>query len=43
MGGAVSIDGALIFTDQDGPVIKGAVGVYFPDSPKGRTCMNFLI
>lgn len=41
MGGAVSIDGALIFTDQDGPVIKGTVGVYFPDSPKGEDLHEF--
>lgn len=41
MGGAVSIDGALIFTDQDGPVIKGTVGAYFPDSPKGEDLHEF--
>ena len=41
MGDAVSIDGALIFTDQDGPVIKGTVGVYFPDSPKGQDLHEF--
>lgn len=41
MGGAVSIDGALIFSDQGGPVIKGTVGVYFPDSPRGEELHEF--
>ena len=41
MGNAVSIDGALIFSDQDGPDIKGTVGVYFPDSPDGNDFHEF--
>jgi hypothetical protein len=39
--GAVSIDGALVFTDQPGPEIKGLVGVYFPDSPEGNDFHEF--
>ncbi|WP_256578323.1 dermonecrotic toxin domain-containing protein [Pseudomonas sp. A25(2017)] len=41
MGNAVSVDGALIFSDQDGPDIKGTVGVYFPDSPDGEDFHEF--
>lgn len=41
MGNATSIDGALIFTDQHGPVIKGTVGVCFPDAPKGQDLHEF--
>ncbi|WP_458131272.1 OTU domain-containing protein [Pseudomonas sp. R3-41] len=41
MGDAVSIEGALIVTDQDGPVIKGTVAVYFPDSPQGNDLHEF--
>lgn len=37
----VSIDGVLIFSDQDGPAIKGTVGVYFPDSPGGDDFREF--
>lgn len=37
----VSVDGALIFSDQDGPNIKGTVGVYFPDSPEGNDFHEF--
>ncbi|WP_434559598.1 OTU domain-containing protein [Pseudomonas sp. Z4-20] len=35
MGNAVSVDGVMFFSDQDGPEINGTVGVYFPDSPQG--------
>ncbi|WP_413793324.1 MULTISPECIES: dermonecrotic toxin domain-containing protein [unclassified Pseudomonas] len=38
---ALSIDGALIFSDQAGPDIKGTVGVYFPDSPQGNDLHEF--
>ncbi|SCX63077.1 hypothetical protein SAMN03159507_02635 [Pseudomonas sp. NFACC32-1] len=38
---ATSIDGALIFSDQAGPDIKGTVGVYFPDAPKGEDFHEF--
>jgi hypothetical protein len=38
---AVSIDGVLIFSDQDGPDIQGTVGVYFPDSPGGDDFREF--
>ncbi len=41
LGNAVSIDGALIFSDQDGPDIKGTVGVYLPDSPDGNDFHEF--
>ena len=41
MGNAVSINGALIISDQDGPDIKGTVGVYFPDSPDGNDFHEF--
>lgn len=41
MGNAVSVDGALIFSDQDGPDIKGTVGAYFPDSPDGQDLYEF--
>jgi hypothetical protein len=41
MRGAVSINGALIISDQDGPDIKGTVGVYFPDSPDGNDFHEF--
>lgn len=41
MGNALSVDGALIFTDQLGPEIKGPVGVYFPDSPEGDDFQEF--
>ncbi|AHL36748.1 hypothetical protein CD58_29470 [Pseudomonas brassicacearum] len=38
---AISIDGALIFSDQAGPDIKGTVGVYFPDAPEGEDFHEF--
>ncbi|WP_259697651.1 OTU family ubiquitin thioesterase [Pseudomonas brassicacearum] len=38
---ALSIDGALIFSDQAGPDIKGTVGVYLPDSPEGNDLHEF--
>ncbi|SCZ39000.1 MULTISPECIES: OTU domain-containing protein [unclassified Pseudomonas] len=38
---ATSIDGALIFSDQAGPDIKGTVGVYFPDAPEGEDFHEF--
>lgn len=38
---ALSIDGALIFSDQPGPDIKGTVGVYLPDSPRGDDLHEF--
>ncbi|MGN8344063.1 hypothetical protein ACLEJQ_10700 [Pseudomonas sp. SMV71] len=38
---ALSIDGALVFSDQAGPDIKGTVGVYFPDSPQGNDLHEF--
>ncbi|BBP56552.1 OTU domain-containing protein [Pseudomonas sp. St316] len=41
MGNAVSINGALMFSDQLGPSIKGTVGVYFPDSPEGEDFHEF--
>lgn len=41
LGNAVSIDGVLIFCDQDGPDINGVVGVYFPDSPDGNDFHEF--
>ncbi|WP_434559602.1 dermonecrotic toxin domain-containing protein [Pseudomonas sp. Z4-20] len=41
MGNAASIDGALIFSDQEGPVIKGTVGVYLPDGPEGNDLHEF--
>lgn len=41
MANAISIDGALIFSDQDGPDIKGTVGVYFPDAPEGEDFHEF--
>ena len=41
MGNASSIDGVLVFSDQDGPDIKGTVGVYFPDSPEGDDFHEF--
>lgn len=41
MGNALSVDGALIFTDQLGPEINGPVGVYFPDSPDGDDFQEF--
>ncbi len=41
MGNALSVDGALIFSDQDGPDIKGTVGAYFPDSPDGQDLYEF--
>jgi len=41
LGNALSIDGALVFSDQDGPDIKGPVGVYFPDSPEGEDFHEF--
>ncbi|QXI53483.1 dermonecrotic toxin domain-containing protein [Pseudomonas alvandae] len=33
MSNSTSIDGVLIFSDQEGADIHGPVGVYFPDSP----------
>lgn len=33
MSNSTSIDGVLIFSDQEGADIQGPVGVYFPDSP----------
>ena len=41
MGNAVSINGVLVFSDQEGPDIKGTVGVYFPDSPEGEDFHEF--
>ncbi|CAH0128278.1 OTU domain-containing protein [Pseudomonas brassicacearum] len=41
MGNAFSVDGVLIFSDQDGPDIKGTVGAYFPDSPDGQDLYEF--
>ncbi|MCJ8205762.1 OTU domain-containing protein [Pseudomonas sp. RGM2987] len=41
IGNAVTIDGALVFSDQSGPDIKGTVGVYFPDSPHGNDLHEF--
>ncbi|WP_339504560.1 dermonecrotic toxin domain-containing protein [Pseudomonas sp. RL_105y_Pfl2_101] len=41
MGNAISIDGVLVFSDQDGPDFKGTVGVYFPDSPEGNDYHEF--
>jgi len=41
MANAISIDGALIFSDQEGPDIKGTVGVYFPDAPEGEDFHEF--
>lgn len=41
MGNAVSINGVLVFSDQEGPQIKGTVGVYFPDSPEGEDFHEF--
>ncbi|WP_260958425.1 OTU domain-containing protein [Pseudomonas citri] len=41
MGNAISINGALVFSDQEGPQIKGTVGVYFPDSPQGEDFHEF--
>lgn len=41
MANATSIDGALIFSDQEGPDIQGTVGVYFPDSPEGDDLHEF--
>jgi hypothetical protein len=41
LGSATSIDGALIFSDQEGPTIKGTVGVYLPDSPGGDDFHEF--
>ncbi|WP_243458963.1 OTU domain-containing protein [Pseudomonas sp. OA65] len=41
MGNAISIEGPLIFSSQDGPDIKGTVGVYFPDSPDGDDFHEF--
>lgn len=41
IGNAVTIDGALILSDQSGPDIKGTVGVYFPDSPHGNDLHEF--
>ncbi|MDO7898496.1 OTU domain-containing protein [Pseudomonas citrulli] len=41
MGNAVSVDGVLVFTDQEGPEITGTVGVYFPDSPEGDDFHEF--
>ncbi|MCW1244057.1 hypothetical protein OC610_06530 [Pseudomonas sp. SAICEU22] len=38
---ALKVEGALIFTDQAGPDIKGTVGVYFPDSPGGQDFHEF--
>ncbi|WP_445571120.1 dermonecrotic toxin domain-containing protein [Pseudomonas sp. E102] len=36
-----TIDGALVFSDQEGPTIHGTVGVYFPDSPGGDDFREF--
>ena len=36
-----SIEGALIFSDQQGLDIKGTVGAYFPDSPDGNDFHEF--
>ena len=41
LGSATSIDGALVFSDQEGPTIKGTVGVYLPDSPGGDDFHEF--
>jgi len=41
LGNGTSIDGALIFSDQEGPDIKGTVGVYFPDAPEGEDFHEF--
>ncbi|MDP9783259.1 dermonecrotic toxin domain-containing protein [Pseudomonas fluorescens] len=41
MSNALSIDGPLIFSEQEGPDIKGTVGVYFPDSPEGDDFHEF--
>lgn len=41
MGNAVSVDGVLVFSDQEGPEIEGTVGVYFPDSPDGDDFHEF--
>ncbi|WP_434704354.1 hypothetical protein J3P85_28825 [Pseudomonas sp. Z1-12] len=41
LGNATSVDGVLIFSDQDGPIIQGTVGVYFPDSPGGDDLHEF--
>lgn len=41
MGNGNSINGVLVFSDQEGPVIKGTVGVYFPDSPEGEDFHEF--
>ncbi|WP_189674212.1 OTU domain-containing protein [Pseudomonas tehranensis] len=41
MGNANSINGALVFSDQEGPDIKGTVGVYLPDSPEGEDFHEF--
>ncbi|WP_434561562.1 dermonecrotic toxin domain-containing protein [Pseudomonas sp. R1-6] len=41
LGNATSVDGVLIFSDQDGPTIQGTVGVYFPDSPGGDDLHEF--
>ncbi|MCL6703584.1 OTU family ubiquitin thioesterase [Pseudomonas sp. T1.Ur] len=38
---AHTVNGALVFTDQDGPAIQGTVGVYFPDSPAGQDYHEF--
>jgi len=38
---ALKVEGALIFTDQVGPEIKGTVGAYFPDSPGGQDFHEF--
>jgi len=36
-----SVNGALVFTDQEGPEINATVGVYFPDSPDGQDFHEF--
>ncbi|MBO1540654.1 DUF6543 domain-containing protein [Pseudomonas sp. OA65] len=41
LGNATSVDGVLIFSDQDGPDIQGTVGVHFPDSPDGNDFQEF--
>lgn len=41
IGNAVSVEGALIITDRQGPDIKGTVGVYLPDSPDGTDVYEF--
>lgn len=41
LGNATSVDGVLIFSDQDGPDLQGTVGVYLPDSPDGNDFHEF--